>query len=220
MTLIVNDSSLVRSSTQFTVSSNACCNMSSLINRRGTLRATAAASGRVVLRWGAMTIMLLCLALLLSLHNYASDRDSTTLLVLDHGQKATKRTTTQSTSLPLVIDILSIGSETRQDYQQAQEETFGSRVRSFIRATEQDDYETACHTNLTRKQVGGIIQFCHARTSKLHPAIYPTLQKMIPHYASRKWIFQKKKPDRLDVCTETAGGCFLQKARAIQVPRS
>lgn len=72
--------------------------------------------------------------------------------------------TTATSSNSITIDIISIGSIHRPEYQIVQQETFGSHdaVRNFFRFNELDDsFEPACHTNLTMEKVGQISAYCH-----------------------------------------------------------
>jgi hypothetical protein len=60
------------------------------------------------------------------------------------------------------FDIISVGSLLKQDFQKAQQNTFGTHraVRNFFRITEQNDTDATCYTNLTMTDVKSIIGFC------------------------------------------------------------
>lgn len=60
------------------------------------------------------------------------------------------------------VDILSIGSLQKVEYQDAQKRTFGSApyVRNFLRINELNDTEISCYTNLTTSQLELIYSDC------------------------------------------------------------
>ena len=67
-----------------------------------------------------------------------------------------------------IVDILSIGSVTQQELQTAQRETLGSHVaiRHFYAATEADDSEPHCHTDLTTEMVLNVSRYCKRPTHR------------------------------------------------------
>lgn len=112
-------------------------------------------------------LIILPCALLLSLLNLAD------VLVIDHRKrvrtgKGRKLYATQQEQHPTVqeqgptIDVVSIGSLLKQEYQDAQERTFGSAavVRNFFRITERNDTDSTCFTELTSDQLDRVIDFC------------------------------------------------------------
>jgi hypothetical protein len=107
---------------------------------------------------------------------------------------ATAAVTSTSFRSPVEIDIISIGSNTRPEYQDAQERTFGSHVavRDFHRITEDNDSEAECHSSLQENQVQKIVRFCrtHAPVFDLHPH----LKSMKEHYANFGWLLKKSNP--------------------------
>jgi hypothetical protein len=93
----------------------------------------------------------------------------------------------------MVFDLLSIGSLSRIDYQEAQKRTFGTHpsVRYFFNATEEDDVERSCHEELTWEDVLAIASFCH-RGKNWNPQSLMRYQRN--HYARSQWLEQKKNP--------------------------
>jgi hypothetical protein len=86
------------------------------------------------------------------------------------------------------IDIISIGSIHRRDYQTAQRATFGAHhvVRHFYSFDEDtDSAEPACHKNLTMQHVESISAFCQGFGP--HTSIW----RMRKKFANFKWL-QKK----------------------------
>ena len=94
----------------------------------------------------------------------------------------------QQSSYP-TIDILSIGSETRPDYQDEQEATFASHsVRNYIRATEANDTsEPECTTNLTYPTIQRILHYCGKRPK---PA-FPLLDRIKRLYTDEAYLAKK-----------------------------
>jgi hypothetical protein len=95
---------------------------------------------------------------------------------------------------PVEIDIISIGSNTRPRYQDAQERTFGSHVavRDFHRITEANDFEAECHSTLKVNQVKQIVQFCRSKSPVFGQ--HPHLKSMKEHYANFNWLLKKPNP--------------------------
>jgi hypothetical protein len=87
-----------------------------------------------------------------------------------------------------VIDIITVGSMTRPQYQEAQRQTFGSHpsVRHFFRLNEFNDTEIDCHQNLTTEQVHAIRYRC-SKDRK----IYNTLQYFNRLFASPQYLEKK-----------------------------
>jgi hypothetical protein len=61
-----------------------------------------------------------------------------------------------------MVDIISIGSLLKEEFQDAQMRTFGSYsgVRNFFRITERNDTDAECFTELNTEQIDRIIEFC------------------------------------------------------------
>ena len=83
-----------------------------------------------------------------------------------------------------VIDMISIGSDTRPHYQTVQQETFGrhAAVRHFYKITEANDTHTTCH-NMTVAQAENVYDICK------RPSTYRSWPLMRRHLAPRKWLF-------------------------------
>ena len=105
-----------------------------------------------------------------------------------------------------MIDIISIGSLTRAEYQKAQQETFGSHisVRNFFSITERDDVDQDCTTRLTWKDVQAISGFCGGLRKDIqnkHRLLYDLKVKFAkPEWLNRTkadpvgWICAQKRP--------------------------
>lgn len=94
-----------------------------------------------------------------------------------------------------VIDIISVGSLLKGEYQDAQVRTFGTHpsVRSFYRVTERNDTDSTCFTGLTTDQLDVIIDFC--TKTKDESFISSTLRKRL--FQPKKhtgWMCAQKRP--------------------------
>jgi hypothetical protein len=80
-----------------------------------------------------------------------------------------------NTPTGLSIDMLSIGSQTRPAYHDAQQVTFGSSssVRNFIRVTEEVDSDPTCSTSLSWSSLVGIVLYCRGRYPSWPPINQP-----------------------------------------------
>jgi hypothetical protein len=97
----------------------------------------------------------------------------------------------------LTVDILSVGSVTRPDYQETQKETFGAHpaVRHFFRVAEKDDSDRGCSEILQLTDVEGIVQFCRSkRLGKARRGQLSHFQKMRKNYATFRWLKKKQNP--------------------------
>ena len=160
--------------------------------------------------WGMVFLFLLTNQLVMNalLPSLPRDDDLSNLWILKrHYHRSptfNNKTTTKtknpklSTSSPVIIDVVSIGSVTQADLQQAQYETFGKNVRHFYAATEVDDVEQDCYKQLTWDHVQAIVQRCRSK----HP--YPVLRRLRYMFATLDfapllrnpsgWICAQKRP--------------------------
>eukprot|EP00934_Nitzschia_sp_Nitz4_P002545 Nitzschia sp. Nitz4//scaffold10_size219509//79751//82157//NITZ4_001421-RA/size219509-processed-gene-0.235-mRNA-1//1//CDS//3329532899//2535//frame0 len=108
-----------------------------------------------------------------------------------------------STSPWFDVDILSIGSNHRLHYLQAQRDTFAQHVsvRSFFSATEDDDADPFCSQNLTKWQTMQISRFCHRR-KKWNPKRQFLMSYWQSSYASEMWLKRKAHPSGW-MCAQT-----------------
>ena len=99
-----------------------------------------------------------------------------------------------SSSSTSAIDFLSISSREREDLLIAQQQSFGSHgsVRYWFNATEADDGDPHCSTELKTSELFQIVDFC--RRQKLDARKYPFRMFMRNHYASKPWLRKKKNP--------------------------
>jgi hypothetical protein len=106
----------------------------------------------------------------------------------------TKRSHRSDDSVPLpavVVDMISIGSNTRPSLKDVQLRTFARHrsVRHFWRRTEHHDYwDASCPVDLTVQQVEEIAVTCHANST------YPELHPVSQHFASNKFLLRQKNP--------------------------
>jgi hypothetical protein len=102
----------------------------------------------------------LLLALICDLHRHQAPAASTDTPV-------NLPTQASSSMHPVVVDILSIGSQRRWKYLEAQRQTLGAHpnVRHFFNATELDDVDPRCDTTLTMDDLNRIRSFCRSQNS-------------------------------------------------------
>lgn len=83
------------------------------------------------------------------------------LLQLSPGAQLQERS--RISTLPFIVDFLSIGSLSRLDYLKAQRESFASHkyVRNFFNATELSDSDADCNERLSKDDVKAIADYCN-----------------------------------------------------------
>jgi hypothetical protein len=109
---------------------------------------------------------------------------------VDKGEKVDKVEEAEA-----VVDIISVGSLLKSEYQDAQEATFAQNhhIRNFYRITERNDTDSECFTELTVDQMDHIINFC----SKTHHQSYisQTLrQRLFEPKRHTGWMCAQKRP--------------------------
>ena len=84
--------------------------------------------------------------------NASSGHSNTSATTLQPTIPATMRREFNESSPRLVVDIMSVGSNLRRSYLEAQQRTWASHptVRNFFPITEDDDYDPYCAANMTR----------------------------------------------------------------------
>ena len=99
------------------------------------------------------------------------------------------------------VDFISIGSNKRLHYLEAQKDSFRAmsnlarsnaswQVRHVLTYTEDDDPEAHCHSNLTTDQVMQVSRFCRSHKSS---SFSWKMRYLLPRFAGEKWL--KKKGD-------------------------
>lgn len=93
----------------------------------------------------------------------------------------------------LVVDIMSIGSKTRLNYQEAQRNTFATHksVRFFFNITEADDSDPNCSDNFGPEDSYAVSKFCHAHRWKSEQFLMRYLKQP---YARKRWLQNKASP--------------------------
>ena len=103
------------------------------------------------------------------------------------------KTTTQQT---LQLDVLSIGSQTRPEYQTTQQATWASHpaIRRFIRIDERDDWDQTCATTLQESDFDAIAQWCNRNLAKVGPNV-SWLELLWRRFTFRKKFLTDKGSD-------------------------
>jgi hypothetical protein len=101
----------------------------------------------------------------------------------------------------IVIDIISVGSITRQEYQLQQERTFGSHpsIRHFYRVNEYNDTsDPLCSQQLSLQQVKRITKYCNTQWDADTSTMRTWLRKRLKPYRYAKqsvgWLCAQKRP--------------------------
>jgi hypothetical protein len=96
------------------------------------------------------------------------------------------------------IDVISIGTLTKPQLQNAQQRTFGSHpaVRNFFRINEHNDTDATCHTNLTLEQFELAADFCSELEGQSYEAalMRRRLKPFQEYQASTGWMCAQKRP--------------------------
>jgi hypothetical protein len=124
----------------------------------------------------------------------------------------TNETAMKGTQHP-VVDIISIGSLTRVEYQKAQQETFGRHpsVRHFFSITEMDDVDKECTARLTWRDVQAISGFCGGLRKEIknqHRLLYDLKVK----FAKPEWLQRTKTDPMAWICAQKRPMAGLWKA--------
>jgi hypothetical protein len=123
-------------------------------------------------------------------------------------EQATNNTSTTNAALLLVLDVASVGSNTRLEYMKAQQETWASQnyIRHFFETTEDDDVLPNCtiSTFATEQDIKSHVNFCR-RSHKRHKF------KHLYHYLHAQWVLHKAHPAGW-LCAQHRPGTALYKA--------
>lgn len=94
-----------------------------------------------------------------------------------------------------VIDILQIGSNSQSHLMIAQQQSFGSHVaiRHIFNATEDDDADQMCNSNVLKEDVMAISNFCRSG-QQFDQKKHPLMQYMKNQYARSRWLEKKENP--------------------------
>lgn len=158
-----------------------------------------------------MTKVLLCVAAL-SIFTCAVSRTSYRSLLVDHIYDSYSTPIRSDGRRQLVIDMISIASNSRPDYYQTQQRTFGSHpsIRHFHVMTESNDTEATCVEEMTDETLKTIAGFhcleegrrAHGINETTHPILmalttkfynYTKLTQQYGDHASG-WLCAQKRP--------------------------
>jgi hypothetical protein len=129
----------------------------------------------------------------LDLEALLEDLLSSTAISSNRSSSTTTEHWTPADDTSLIIDIVSIGSKMRLDFQQAQAATFGrhSSVRYFFNITEDDDADPTCSDRLSNEDAYAISSFCKRRR-------YTDRQLLMKfwrnQYGRKEWLAKKAAP--------------------------
>ena len=154
---------------------------------KGTRRRSPFFASKGMQRVAPWVLIVLANLLLVShVHFLQEDSTSTSSLPLE---------TASIQDQQLVVDVLSIASNTRLEYVEAQRRTWASHsmVRNFFHVTEDDDPEPNCYKELKNEDVFAISQSC--RNKGINGPDSTWIQRRMAHlYARVQWLKKKKSP--------------------------
>jgi hypothetical protein len=101
---------------------------------------------------------------------------------------------------PLKIDVISVGSLTKPEYQDAQQRTFGRlpMVRNFFRINELNDSDQDCSSKLTMENMSDILTFCR---NGPWPSFYAERMILSLYYPNNHACNTGKSKPKLKVAT-------------------
>jgi hypothetical protein len=104
----------------------------------------------------------------------------------------------------LVVDIMSVGSKTRLDYQKAQQKTFAmhTSVRFFFNITEDDDADRNCSNTLLPSDTYAIAKFCRPQRRSKWGSHHVLMRYMRTRYSRPEWLEKKPSPNGW-MCAQT-----------------
>ena len=98
----------------------------------------------------------------------------------------------------LFVDIVSVGSMTKSNFQTAQEETFRTHpsVRNYYRITELNDTDATCHTDLTYPKLQQIISYCKSPKNRRQTSHTSSLLRKLVYSPKNHtgWMCAQKRP--------------------------
>mmetsp|Transcript_30694 Transcript_30694/g.74352 ORF Transcript_30694/g.74352 Transcript_30694/m.74352 type:complete len:485 (+) Transcript_30694:298-1752(+) len=121
---------------------------------------------------------------------------------LQNNQQQQSSSSSSQTTTTTIIDFISVGSNTRHHYLDAQRESFHAlshwaaasspstnwTVRKIMTYTENDDSERHCSTNLTTRQVMQVSKFCRGRRTA---SFSWKMNRMIQFFAHSQFLSKK-----------------------------
>ncbi|KAK1742976.1 hypothetical protein QTG54_006573 [Skeletonema marinoi] len=116
-----------------------------------------------------------------------------------------------TSSSSFTVDILSVASINQLDLLHAQQSTIATHtsVRNFFNATEIDDADPDCHTDITMQHVESVSKFCRKRRN----VVSPVLRYLRSQYANTRWLGKKKNPTGW-LCAQVRPYSGLRKAQS------
>lgn len=104
----------------------------------------------------------------------------------------------------LVVDIMSVGSKTRLNYQEAQRKSFAthSSVRYFFNITEDEDADVNCSQTLRPSDTYAISKFCRPQRRSKWGARHVLMRYLRTQYSRPEWLEKKASPNGW-MCAQT-----------------
>jgi len=93
-----------------------------------------------------------------------------------------------------MIDVISVGSVTKREWQEAQQRTFGTKARYFFPINERNDTDSACHTDFTLDQLEQIESFCSKTGGDSHISKLLRSDTLFKPNKHTGWMCAQKRP--------------------------
>ena len=154
----------------------------------------------IMIKFSSTYRVLVILGALAMLHIKQSSTNNLfiTNRMLETGDTPNIAIAASSSSSVLSVDIVSVGSITKPDFQTAQEETFRTHpsVRNFFRITELNDTDSTCHTDLTISNLQQIIKYCKNRSHQKYISDTSWLLRKLVYQPRNHtgWMCAQKRP--------------------------
>ena len=166
----------------------------------------------IVIQFSSAYRLLFILGALAILHIKLSSTNSVFTMerLLEAGNAAVITRSSSSLPPPLIllddgfddssisVDIVSVGSFTKSDFQKAQEDTFRTHpsVRNFYRITELNDTDTTCHTDLTLNELEKVVKYCKNPSHRKHISDTSWLLRRLVYHPKNHtgWLCAQKRP--------------------------
>lgn len=128
-----------------------------------------------------------------------------------HSTIRSPKNNNSSNRINITIDIMSIGSKHTIGKLETQANTWASHssVRFFLGATEDDEADPSCHTNLTKAQMKSISNFCRTESKKRYNYPEGRLMKYMSNFYATANYLETKTPGWL--CANKRPGVIFAK---------
>jgi len=158
-----------------------------------------------------LSMITLSMLAIKELHHQASSKLAAVKKLEDAPQQHDRNRIIATTSSLFTVDILSVSSINQMDLLHAQQSNIATHisVRNFFNATERDDADPNCHTDITFQHVQSVSNFCRRRR---RGEMRPVRSFLRQQFANKRWLGKKKNPTGW-LCAQVRPYSGLRKAQ-------